>query len=85
MNKSSARTKYNVQVQLGLIDVDYHDYIIAVIQNMTNNPLTLPQGIAVTQLLIIPNQIPKFELTWPKTTSLRKGFGSTGQNFETLG
>ena len=52
---------------------------------MTNNPLTLPQGIAVTQLLVIPNQIPKFELTWPKTTSLRKGFGSTGQNLETLG
>jgi dUTPase len=82
MNKSSARTKFYVQVQIGLIDVNYHDYIIIVIQNMTNQPLMLPKGIAVAQLLIIPNLIPKFEMKWPATTSTRGGFGSTGHNFE---
>jgi dUTPase len=84
LNKSSARTKFCVNVQLGLIDVNYHDYIILVVQNMTNEPLILPKGIALAQLLIIPNQIPQFELNWPLTNSSRQGFGSTGQNFETL-
>jgi dUTPase len=84
MNKSSARTKFHLQVQLGLIDVDYHDYIIAVIQNMTNHSLILPKGVAVAQLLIIPNPIPHFESKWPLTVSTRGGFGSTGQNFNPI-
>ena len=84
MNKSSARTKFHVQVQLGLIDVDYHNYIIIVIQNMTNQPLTLPKGIAVAQLLIVPNPIPQFENNWPHTDSTRGAFGSTDQKFETV-
>ena len=32
INKSSARLKYEVNVQLGLIDIGYHNYVAAVIQ-----------------------------------------------------
>ena len=84
INKSSARTNFKVQVQLGLIDVDYHDYIIIVVQNMTNQPIILPKGIAISQLLVIPNKIPQFKMVWPSATSIRGGFGSTGQDFETV-
>jgi len=84
INKSSARTNFHVNVQLGLIDVGYHDYVIAVIQNMTDQPLILQQGIAVAQLLIIPNQLPKYELKWPQSFSFRGGFGSTGHIFEKI-
>jgi dUTPase len=84
LNKSSARTKYNVNIQLGLIDIGYHDYVIAVIQNMTNKHLTLMPGIAVAQLLILPAKIPKFENDWPLTNSDRGSFGSTGQNFQRI-
>ncbi|MEI7489024.1 MAG: reverse transcriptase domain-containing protein, partial [Chryseobacterium sp.] len=41
MNKSSARPKYNVHVQLGLIDIGYHDYVATIIQNMSDQPITL--------------------------------------------
>ena len=84
MNKSSARTKFNVQVQLGLIDVNYCDYIITVVQNMSHQALTIPKGTAIAQLLIIYNQIPQFEMKWPLTHAERGGFGSTGNNFETI-
>ena len=84
MNKSSARTKYFVNVQLGLIDVGYHGYIIAVIQNVTNSPIKLKKGKAVAQLLILPSQIPDFDSNWPISTYTRGGFGSTSQNFETI-
>ncbi len=84
LNKSSARTQFNVNVQLGLIDVSYNDYLMVVIQNMASTPNILESGIAVAQLLIIPSQIPRFERNWPPPTSSRGGFGSTGQNFEKL-
>ncbi len=82
MNKSSARTKYNVNVQLGLIDIGYHDFVIAVIQNMTDEPIMLDKGTAVAQLLLLPSKIPTFAHHWPISNSTRGGFGSTGQNFE---
>ena len=82
MNKSSARTKYGVNVQLGLIDVGYHGYVIAAIQNMSDYPIRLERGTAVAQLLIIPSQIPTFEDSWPLSTSTRGSFGSTGQSFK---
>ena len=81
LNKSSARTKYHVNVQLGLIDIGYHDFIVAVIQNMTPNPLTLERGIAVAQLLLLPSKIPTFCDKWPLSNSKRGSFGSTGQTF----
>jgi dUTP pyrophosphatase len=84
MNKSSARVKYFVNVQLGLIDVGYHDYVIAVIQNMTDKHMTLAQGIAVAQLLILPSIIPKFDNIWPLSHSNRGGFGSTDHTFEKI-
>jgi dUTPase len=84
MNKSSARLKYNVQVQLGLIDFLFHDYVICVVQNMQSSPLVLTKGMAVAQLLVLFNPIPIFQREWPETNSTRGGFGSTGQNFETV-
>jgi dUTPase len=84
MNKSSARTKYKVNIQLGLIDIGYHDFVIAVIQNMTDEPIMLDKGTAVAQLLLLPSKIPSFAHHWPISNSTRGGFGSTGQNFETL-
>ena len=82
MNKSSARTKYNMNVQLGLIDVGYHDYVKAVLQNMDNKPTTLYAGTAVAQLLLLPSQIPYFQDEWPESQSTRGSFGSTGQDFK---
>jgi dUTPase len=82
MNKSSARTKYNISVQLGLIDVGYHDYVKAVLQNMDNKPTTLYAGTAVAQLLLLPAHIPYFQDEWPESKSTRGSFGSTGQNFK---
>jgi dUTPase len=57
MNKSSARTVFNINVQLGLIDVGYHDYVIAVLQNMSEEPNILYAGTAVAQLLLLPAKI----------------------------
>jgi dUTPase len=82
MNKSSARTVFNINVQLGLIDVGYHDYVIAVLQNMSEEPNILYAGTAVTQLLLLPAKIPHFNDEWPETNSTRGSFGSTGQNFQ---
>jgi len=82
MNKSSARTKYNISVQLGLIYVGYHDYVKAVLQNMDNKPTTLYAGTAVAQLLLLPAHIPYFQDEWPESKSTRESFGSTGQNFK---
>ena len=53
INKSSARLKYEVNVQLGLIDIGYHNYIATVIQNMTEREIILKKGTAVAQLLLI--------------------------------
>ena len=81
MNKSSARTKYDINVQLGLIDVGYHDYVIAVLQNMRDKPNILYSCTAVAQLLLLPAKIPEFRDEWPHTDSERGSFGSTGQDF----
>ncbi|MFN9907469.1 MAG: hypothetical protein ACK56F_15330, partial [bacterium] len=69
-------------MQLGLIDIGYHNYVAAVIQNMTEKEIILTKGTAVAQLLLIKAKIPKFTNEWPETNSTRGGFGSTGQNFE---
>ena len=84
MNKSSARTKYNVNVQLGLIDVGYHNYVQAVIQNMTDQEIILKKGTAVAQLLLIPAKIPNFTYNEFTENSERGSFGSTGQSFEEI-
>jgi hypothetical protein len=82
MNKSSARLKYNVQIQLGLIDVGYSDTVQAVIQNMLNEKLILEAGLAVAQLLLLPAPIPEFTSDWEEPLTQRGGFGSTGQEFQ---
>jgi dUTPase len=82
MNKSSARTKYNVNVQLGLIEVGFNNYVQAVIQNTTNQEIILKKGTAVAQLLLIPATIPTFTYNEFTENSERGSFGSTGQNFE---
>jgi hypothetical protein len=82
MNKSSARLKYNVQIQLGLIDVGYSDTVQAVIQNMLNKELILEAGLAVAQLLLLPAPIPEFTSDWVEPLTQRGGFGSTGQEFQ---
>ena len=69
-------------MQLGLIDIGYHNYVAAVIQNMTEKEIILKKGTAVAQLLLIKAKIPQFINEWPETHSTRGGFGSTGQNFE---
>ena len=84
LNKSSARTKYDVAIQLGLIDVGYQDFVVAVIQNTLEVPNTLYKGTAVAQLLLLPAKIPTFENEWPLATSTRGSFGSTGQNFQSI-
>jgi dUTPase len=84
MNKSSARIKYNIQAQLGLIDVGFADYLQTVIQNMSEETVTIEAGTALVQLLLIKSKIPTFENTWPDNTSTRGSFGSTGQNFKTI-
>ncbi len=53
INKSSARLKYEVNVQLGLIDIGYHNYVAAVIQNMTeksSSPDPFKPGLGFTTL-----------------------------------
>jgi dUTPase len=84
MNKSSARVKYQVQIQLGLIDVGYSDFLQTVIQNMSNETIYIPAGIALVQLLLIKSKIPTFTKEWPETTVSRGSFGSTGHNFKTV-
>ncbi len=69
-------------MQLGLVDIGYHNYVAAVIQNMTEKEIILKKGTAVAQLLLIKAKIPQFINEWPETHSTRGGFGSTGQNFE---
>ncbi|MFN9983098.1 MAG: dCTP deaminase domain-containing protein, partial [bacterium] len=57
LNKSSARLKYEVNIKLGLIDIGYHNYVAAVIQNMTDREIILRKGTAVAQLLLIKAKI----------------------------
>ena len=82
MNKSSAKIKYDVQIYLGLIDVGFHNYMQVVLQNTSNNPVFISEGVAVAQLLVIPCEIPTFEIGWEETESRNGSFGSTGQCFE---
>ncbi len=82
LNKSSARLKYEVNIQLGLIDIGYHNYVAAVIQNMTDREIILRKGTAVAQLLLIKAKIPTFVNEWPETPSTRDRLESAGQNFE---
>ena len=84
MNKSSARIKYNMQILLGLIDIGYSDYVQTIIQNMTNNPVTITAGTALTQLLLIKNKIPTYTQEWPHKKSSRGSFGSTGHDFQQI-
>ena len=67
---------------LGLIDIGFHDYMQTVIQNVTDEKVVLPAGIAVCQLLVIKSKIPKFEIGWEDLKSRNGSFGSTGNNFE---
>jgi hypothetical protein len=82
MNKSSARLKYNVNIQLGLINIGYHNYVSAIIQNMTAEGIILRKGTTVAQILPIKCKIPILKHDWPTTYSTRGGFESTGQNFQ---
>jgi dUTPase len=84
MNKSSARVKYNVQVQLGLIDVGFTDYLQIVVQNMSSEIIQINAGIAIAQLLLIKNKIPVFKNLWPHVENVRGSFGSTGQSFQII-
>ena len=84
MNKSSARIKYNIQIQLGLIDVGFSDFLQTVVQNMSSEPIRIPSGTALVQLLFLKSKIPTFEKAWPETEISRGSFGSTGQSFETI-
>ena len=84
LNKSSARIKYNISVQLGLIDVGYTNYVETVIQNMSPHPTQIPTGTAVAQLLLIKSKVPSFTNSWPHTDKNGGGFGSTGQTFEKI-
>ncbi|MFN9939794.1 MAG: hypothetical protein ACK56I_10010 [bacterium] len=61
-------------VNLGLIDIGYHNYVAAVIQNMTEKEIILKKGTAVAQLLLIKAKIPQFINEWPETQSTRFGF-----------
>ena len=47
-------------MQLGLIDIGYHNYVAAVIQNMTEKEIILKKGTAVAQLLLTKAKIPQF-------------------------
>ena len=51
---------------------------------MTNNPITITAGTALTQLLLIKNKIPTYTQEWPHNKSSRGSFGSTGQNFQQI-
>ena len=82
INKSSARVKFGIHVFLGLIDIGFHDYMQMVIQNVSDEKVVLPAGIAVCQLLVIKSKIPKFEIGWEDLESRNGSFGSTGNNFE---
>ena len=86
VNKSSARLKYKVHVYLGLIDVGYHDFMQVVIQNMSSETVVIPEGHAVSQLLIIKSKIPKYIESWNEIglESRDGGFGSTGQTFDVI-
>jgi dUTPase len=84
MNKSSARVKYNVQVQLGLIDVGFSDYLQIVVQNMSSEIIQINAGIAIAQLLLIKNKIPVFINEWSPIENVRGSFGSTGQSFQLI-
>jgi dUTPase len=84
LNKSSAITKFNVQVYCGLIDIGYTNELQTVIQNMSNEVCILPAGTALVQLLVIPSPIPTFSLCENITYSERGSFGSTGQNFDPI-
>jgi dUTPase len=84
INKSSARLKFNIAVTLGLIDVNFHDQIQVVIQNMAQTFVQLPAGVAVCQLLVFPSPLLSLKNNWPYTSSTRGSFGSTGQNFDPI-
>jgi len=84
MNKSSARLKYNIAVTLGLIDIGFTNFLQVVIQNMSNEKMTLPAGTAVAQLLVLPSQVPTLDNSWSVIEQSRGSFGSTGQDFESI-
>ena len=51
---------------------------------MTNNPVTITAGTALTQLLLIKNKIPTHTQEWPHNKSSWGSFGSTGQDFQQI-
>ena len=84
INKSSARTKFDIAVTLGLIDYAYTSFIQIVIQNMSDFARIIPAGTAVSQLLIIKSKIPNFVNFWNNPEEIRGSYGSTNNNFEII-
>jgi len=84
INRSSARVKHGIHVQLGLIDIGFTDYLQVVIQNLNTEEVKLSEGMAVAQLLVMPSNIPELSTDWTETEPSRGSFGSTGQTFQTI-
>jgi len=71
-----------VNVQLGLINVGFNDYVQAVVQNMSQEIITLRQGTAVAQLLLIKAKLPTFVDNQASKDFQPDSFGSTSKEFQ---
>jgi dUTPase len=80
-SKTSTRTKHNISIQLGLIDVGYHNYVTIVIQNISENPTLLEKGTAVAQLILTKARIPSLPDITQETLSTSDAFNSRVQEF----
>ena len=81
MNKSSALTKYNIKVTLGLIDYGYNGELQTVLENDSASDVIIKAGTAFCHLLVLPAEAPRLDNNWTEPKIKRGGFGSTGQNF----
>lgn len=78
--RSGLAAKLNIDVDAGVIDRDYRGEIKVILRNHGDEPVQLPKGKAIAQLIFETIESPEIiELeTLPDTNRGTGGFGSTG-------
>lgn len=78
--RSSLHKKYGLKLVngIGVIDSDYHDEILLMLENFTDKPARIESGDRLAQLVTVPCYMDAFIEAKLEETG-RGGFGSTGK------
>lgn len=80
IGRSSTLFTRGLNINTGIIDSGYRGEVCIMVQNPTNNAISIASGDRLAQLLILPTQEWEFTFTadLPEGSRGKAGFGSTG-------